>query len=561
MSAATSHTLPEFYTWGFSGAPIQIQLNLDVVRGIRKQIQDSEKAPGLLSAYGLLTGNTSKPGITKILEFKSLKTLDAASIEAASSNASGEVLGFYRTTAIGSVSMPEEDRALAMSLFCQPKSVFLIVETGHSSIGEARFCFWGEGELFDWPVMPFPFDAEELAIHERRRLSRFVRKAPQSTHAGLAPVASLLDETADLALEAEPVTAQAGTQPVAAASEPADKQRKRAGMGWLVAALATLLAGSVISGAFLYYRNGKVPASSSGAPARAEVKSSIGLAVERRGNDLVVSWNRNAAMIAKADFGMLLIRGNEVSRDIPLTAEELRGGSVVYASTAEQVRFQLNVVAGEQVAREFLALVLPQTAERVPERPATVMSSPGGNAKVAAPQRPVALNVPAPAAELRQFKPVESPRAATVTPPRMDEPPPVASVSPVNGETLPLLARPVLTMAAPVEIPVTQKNPSEETPAIATAAHPPVPTHQTVPALPTALRGAIWKATVVDVNVSVDLTGNVVKAEAVAKAGLNPLLRDAAVQAARRWKFQPAQFDGHAVPANIVVQFNFAGSR
>ena len=90
------------------------------------------------------------------------------------------------------------------------------------------------------------------------------------------------------------------------------------------------------------------------------MKASLGLAVEKRGNDLVVSWNRNAAMIAKADFGMLLIRGSEVSRDIPLTAEELRSGSVVYASTAEQVRFQLNVVAGEQVAREFLALVLPQ---------------------------------------------------------------------------------------------------------------------------------------------------------------------------------------------------------
>ena len=268
-------------------------------------------------------------------------------------------------------------------------------------------------------------------------------------------------------------------------------------------------------------------------------------------------------MIAKADFGMLLIRGSDVSRDIPLTAEELRSGSVVYASTAEQVRFQLNVVAGEQVAREFLALVLPQATEQAPVvRPASVMSSPGGNAKAGVPPRPLVLNVPAPAAELRQFKPVENPQPATVTPPRIDEPPAVAGAAPVNGETLPLLSRPVVTMAPPVAVPVpAQKSAPQETSTIATAAYPPVPTHQTVPALPTALRGAIWKATVVDVNVSVDAIGNVVKAEAVQKAGLNPLLRDAAVQAARRWKFQPAQFDGHAVPANIVVQFNFAGSR
>ena len=407
MSAATSQPIPEYYTWGFSGAPIQIQLNLDVVRGIRKQIQDSEKAPGLLSAYGLLTGNTSKPGITRILDFKSVKTLDAASVEAASSNSPGEVIGFYRTTTIGSVSMPEEDRALAVSVFCQPKSVFLVIETGHSSIGEARFCFWGEGELFDWPVMPFPFDAEELAIHERRRLSRFVRKAPQSTHAVLAPVTSLLDETAGVSLDPEPGTPPAETRPAAATPEPAAKRRKRTGMGWLVAALATLLAASLISGAFLFYRNGfKLPAASPGTAARAEVKASLGLAVEKRGNDLVVSWNRNAAMIAKADFGMLLIRGSDVSRDIPLTAEELRSGSVVYASTAEQVRFQLNVVAGEEVAREFLALVLPQAPAGVPERPASVTSPPNGSAKAGVPPRPLVLNVPASTAELRQYKPV-----------------------------------------------------------------------------------------------------------------------------------------------------------
>jgi hypothetical protein len=35
-------------------------------------------------------------------------------------------------------------------------------------------------------------------------------------------------------------------------------------------------------------------------------------------------------------------------------------------------------------------------------------------------------------------------------------------------------------------------------------------------------------------------------------------LRDAAVQAALQWKFQPAQYDGHPLPANIVLRFNFA---
>ncbi|MCX6627241.1 MAG: TonB family protein, partial [Candidatus Solibacter sp.] len=103
--------------------------------------------------------------------------------------------------------------------------------------------------------------------------------------------------------------------------------------------------------------------------------------------------------------------------------------------------------------------------------------------------------------------------------------------------------------------------PQAEPPLLSAEARPPVATRQLLPAVPALLRGKLWNATAVDVNVSVDASGNVVKAEALAKPGLHPLLRDAAVQAAQRWKFQPAQFNGHPVPANIVLQFNFAASR
>jgi TonB family protein len=82
-----------------------------------------------------------------------------------------------------------------------------------------------------------------------------------------------------------------------------------------------------------------------------------------------------------------------------------------------------------------------------------------------------------------------------------------------------------------------------------------------IPALPALLRGKLWTAAQVDVKVSVDASGNVVKAEALPKPAAHPLLRDAAVQAAQRWRFKSAQFDGHPVPAEMVVQFNFAASR
>jgi hypothetical protein len=64
-----------------------------------------------------------------------------------------------------------------------------------------------------------------------------------------------------------------------------------------------------------------------------------------------------------------------------------------------------------------------------------------------------------------------------------------------------------------------------------------------------------------DDKVSVAASGGVIKVEAVAKLGLHPLLRDAAVQSEGRWKFQPAHFNGHPVPADIVLRFKFAASR
>ena len=157
-----------------------------MVTRLRKYIQDSETG----SACGLLTGDTDKPGITRILDFKPLPALDAASVEAAEAGASDEIVGFYRTTPIGSVAMPDDDKALARAFSAIQASAFLLIETGKSTIGDARFCFWGEGELFDWPLMVFPFDADELAVEEGRRRLNKSRDQSQDPFAGLTEVTS-----------------------------------------------------------------------------------------------------------------------------------------------------------------------------------------------------------------------------------------------------------------------------------------------------------------------------------------------------------------------------------
>jgi protein TonB len=58
----------------------------------------------------------------------------------------------------------------------------------------------------------------------------------------------------------------------------------------------------------------------------------------------------------------------------------------------------------------------------------------------------------------------------------------------------------------------------------------------------------------VSINITVSETGNVI--EAVIIKG-HPLLRDAALQAARQWEFKPAEISGVPVKIVGVLIFNF----
>jgi len=59
----------------------------------------------------------------------------------------------------------------------------------------------------------------------------------------------------------------------------------------------------------------------------------------------------------------------------------------------------------------------------------------------------------------------------------------------------------------------------------------------------------------VEVRVTISITGRVTKASAIKG---HPLLRDAAVEAARRWEFEPTMVDGTPVETELVLIFEFA---
>jgi len=133
----------------------------------------------------------------------------------------------------------------------------------------------------------------------------------------------------------------------------------------LWAAAAVAVAALAISGYALFSKHA-APAAAPAQPAAVApaTKQSLALTAERRGTDLVLSWNRESMSITRASYGMLIIKGKDGRRDIALTPDQLRAGSIVYTPTTDQVEVELSVVAGEQVTKDSVIVFLPRKGDK-----------------------------------------------------------------------------------------------------------------------------------------------------------------------------------------------------
>ena len=177
MAAMAPAFSPGSYTWTFPGCPIQIRVRLEIVDALQRLVERAPD-PGTPVPFsgGLLLGNTSSPGVTKVGGMEPLESLDAASVEAAIAQAEYEVVGFFRAMPGNPLQpgaclrMTEDDAALAAGLFHQPSSVVLLIETVEAATAKAAFFFWDGGKMLgDFSLMDFPLDPRQLATLERER--------------------------------------------------------------------------------------------------------------------------------------------------------------------------------------------------------------------------------------------------------------------------------------------------------------------------------------------------------------------------------------------------------
>ena len=83
-------------------------------------------------------------------------------------------------------------------------------------------------------------------------------------------------------------------------------------------------------------------------------ETSFSLHVERRGADLLVTWDRNTAAILQATKGILRIQdGNVPQQELRLDVEQLRHYGVLYTPVSNNVQFRMEVSStSRQIASE-----------------------------------------------------------------------------------------------------------------------------------------------------------------------------------------------------------------
>jgi protein TonB len=95
---------------------------------------------------------------------------------------------------------------------------------------------------------------------------------------------------------------------------------------------------------------------------------------------------------------------------------------------------------------------------------------------------------------------------------------------------------------------------------MAAAVSPPRPVSEVSPVVTAMMKSLLWRTVTVNLKVSIDETGRVVKIEPL-RTGAHQMLVDSAINAARKWKFSPARRGNAPIPSETTLQFTFDPSR
>jgi hypothetical protein len=521
-----------YYVWSFPGAPVQVRLDLTVVARLAGAMAEGAAVSGLLlgSAYG---------SATEITDFNPLPDSADPGFEPAIESAvhkpgPARVVGFYRTHGEELLHLNPDDYSLAERWFRDPHSVFLLVRPSASEAANATFFFRdGRGMNGDFPFLEFPFDASRL------RAGHHVSNSPG-------------EELPAPSLDAIPRETYRG-----GAAEAAPPRHIHRVKTFVVSAGIICLLGAAAYGAYRLLPAGNAAKGSPAAPANTahSLAPSLGLRAERQNGDLKLTWNRESPTIEDASSGVLSILDGNSRRDLSLTASQVRGGSLLYSPSSDQVQMQLAVTGGAGVSEESVIVILPKGGAPAEVRPLPRAAPKNAVGETERPTESAERSQPT-----RPFVPPQT-RVQQPAPIAVGAPPP-ASVSVPAGAPAPFLTaqlrEPPPPPAKPVEPAIASlRNDAPATRPLPPPYRPPLLVRQVMPIIPPMLKSILVLPRTVEVKLSIDATGKVIKAEGVPQPNIPRLLVMSAETAARQCRFQPAVSGNQPVASEMILRFQF----
>jgi TonB family protein len=549
-----------FYKWTFPGAPIRIEIALNVVARLEGAIGVRNKGR-TAEIGGILIGEFRSPNTVGVTDYVLIEpepgcehsyVADALELERLcagrdSSIPAGHIVGYFRTQREPALELRDEDVETTSKHFKDSRQIILLIShAGEEST--AGFLFWDGGAITPFSFLEFPFSAELLGSEAAPEVVAALPEELPAVHVNSALTVKI--------------------------SKTNKKRLQRNMPLWLLLVLTLALA----LGFFKLQRRRPSPASDTARPpamaaaAPRAIPARLELQVEAEGKGLNVRWNPQSDAIAQAAEGKLTIFDNKNSRAIGLNAQQLTSGHVFYQPGSKRVEFQLVVIGREgKVTEESVLALLSKTEDN-----ASSIGLPGTSSKADQDKETARSIHPVP----KVFTiPLVRQSATKADPIIIKDASPEASV-PVNLApiTIPVV-NPGLVNArvAPAPPPVAERPQTvepianravpESKPTISPAElfHDAVVKTKVSPVLPqgTAPLFPVAGSVEVVVRVHIDERGGVTGAEVVSKGvkfEINRRLETAAINAAKQWRFEPARLNDKPVSVDYYITFVFQHS-
>jgi hypothetical protein len=340
-----------FFHWEAPGEPMAVHFQLNIVDLLERNVLRG----GDLGAVGVLLGRIEN-GRRPTLIVEDCEPIQVPPLRGPYDSPFGDrdawksvmgrwpsilgkrisILGFYRSCEHGQAKLNEHDLAVLGSNPTKSEQIFLIVESGAGKPCRGVLFLARDGaEVWRWDAVSF----------NRETLSRR-EPAPRPAHSNSQQSSLQLPEAT-----------------VAEVQEAKHKiKREPTASSMLYWVLGFLTGVALIAAGLFSFRSGRLfQLLSNMVVTRSE--SALGLRAERSGNDLQLSWDRDAPILLKATAGRLSIADGGIHKNLGLELSELQRGSILYSPITDNVVLRLEVLSAGSVTTSesvrFVSGLLP----------------------------------------------------------------------------------------------------------------------------------------------------------------------------------------------------------